>query len=61
MLFVNPMSEMNFPTVNIEVLACGTPVITFETGGSPETINEKCDSVVASDDNEGMPAEICRV
>ena len=40
--FVNPTYEDNFPTVNIEALACGTPVITYDTGGSPEAIDERC-------------------
>ncbi len=34
----NPTYEDNFPTTNIESLCCGTPVITYETGGSPESI-----------------------
>lgn len=37
-IFINPTLEDNFPTTNIEALACGTPVITFDTGGSPESI-----------------------
>lgn len=37
-VFVNPTLEDNFPTTNLEALACGTPVITFNTGGSPESI-----------------------
>lgn len=37
-VFVNPTLEDNFPTANLEALACGTPVVTFRTGGSPETI-----------------------
>lgn len=41
-IFVNPTYEDNFPTVNIEALACGTPVITYDTGGSPEAIDESC-------------------
>lgn len=45
-LFVNPTLEENFPTVNLEALACGTPVITYQTGGSPESITEKCGRVV---------------
>lgn len=28
----------NYPTINIESLACGTPVITYNTGGSPEIV-----------------------
>ena len=46
MVYVNPTLEENFPTTNIEALACGTPVITFDTGGSPESINRKCGRVV---------------
>jgi glycosyltransferase involved in cell wall biosynthesis len=41
-VFVNPTVEDNFPTVNLESLACGTPVITFNTGGSPEAVDDKC-------------------
>lgn len=35
--FINPTYEDNFPTTNIEALACGTPVISYRTGGSPES------------------------
>lgn len=41
-VFLNPTREDTFPTVNIEALACGTPVITFPTGGSSEIIDETC-------------------
>ena len=27
----------NYPTTNLEAIACGTPVITYNTGGSPES------------------------
>lgn len=37
-VFVNPTLYDNFPTVNIEAQACGTPVITFNTGGSSESV-----------------------
>lgn len=49
-VFVNPTREDNFPTVNMESIACGTPVITFETGGSPESIGELSGRVVRKDD-----------
>ena len=43
---MNPTLEDNFPTTNLEAMACGTPVITFNTGGSPESITEKCGIIV---------------
>lgn len=36
--FINPTYEDNFPTVNLEARACGTPVITYDTGGCTETL-----------------------
>jgi len=42
-VFVNTTYEDNFPTTNLEALACGTPVITYDTGGSVESIiDENC-------------------
>lgn len=38
-VFVNPTLEDNFPTTNLEALACGTPIVTFDTGGSIEPID----------------------
>lgn len=49
-VFVNPTREDNFPTVNIEALACGTPIITYNNGGSPEMLNKKC-GIVLNDEN----------
>lgn len=60
-ILINPTREDNFPTVNIEALACGTPVITFNTGGSPEIINEKCGMVIGVNDFEGMLKAIEKV
>ena len=45
-VFVNPTYEDTFPTVNLEALACGTPVITYNTGGSAECIDESCGHVI---------------
>lgn len=45
-VYVNPTLEDNFPTTNLEALACGTPVITFNTGGSPESLTKECGIVV---------------
>lgn len=37
-VFVNPTYEDNYPTVNLEARACGTRVITYDTGGCRETL-----------------------
>jgi len=39
-VFVNPTLEDNFPTTNLEALACGVPVITFNAGGSIECLSK---------------------
>lgn len=39
-LFFNPTYEDNLPTTNLEAIACGTPVVTYRTGGSPETVGD---------------------
>lgn len=38
-VFFNPTREDNYPTVNLEAEACGTPVVTYDTGGCVETIH----------------------
>lgn len=45
-LFINPTYVDTFPTVNLEALSCGTPVITYNTGGSPESIDDRTGIVV---------------
>jgi putative colanic acid biosynthesis glycosyltransferase len=49
-VFVNPTYSDNFPTTNLEALACGTPVITYNTGGSPEAIDDKTGYVIEQGD-----------
>jgi len=44
--FVNLTYYDTFPTVNLESLACGTPVVTYRTGGSPESLNGSCGLVI---------------
>jgi len=53
-VFVNTTLEDNFPTTNLEALACGTPVITFKSGGSPEAIDEKTGFVVEKRDMDDL-------
>ena len=49
-VFFNPTLEDNYPTTNLEALACGTPVITFDTGGSPESVPKKCGEILYNKD-----------
>lgn len=56
--FINPTWGDNFPTTNIEALACGTPVITYRTGGSPEAIDSNTGIVVEQGDVQGLKKAI---
>lgn len=49
-VFFNPTYEDNYPTTNLEAIACGTPVITYDTGGSPECVSESVGAVVPQGD-----------
>ena len=60
-LFVNSTREDTFPTVNLEALACGIPVITFDTGGSPECIDESCGAVTPVDDLDALEKGIIKI
>ena len=60
-VFAMPTREENYPTVNMEAIACGTPVVTFDTGGSPEMLNEKVGRVVPVDDVNKMMSEIRKI
>lgn len=42
-VFFNPTYEDNYPTTNLEAQACGTSVITYNTGGSGESV--PCENV----------------
>lgn len=60
-VFVNPTREEAFGLVNIEALACGTPGVTFRTGGSPECYDITCGVVVEKNDIDAMEREIRRI
>lgn len=60
-LFVNPTREEMFGLVNVEALACGTPGITFNSGGSPECYDSTCGSIVDCNDIDTMEKEIKRI
>ena len=57
-VFVTPTKEDNYPTVNMEAIACGTPVVTFNAGGSPEILSPKSGLVVPKGDIRALLAAI---
>ena len=57
-VFVNPTHEDNFPTVNLEALACGTPVVTFDAGGAGEMLNDTVGRKVAIGDDAALAAAV---
>jgi putative colanic acid biosynthesis glycosyltransferase len=60
-VYVNPTYLDNFPTTNIEALACGTPVITYNTGGSPEAIDDNTGISLQKGDLGGIREAIDRL
>ena len=60
-VLVNPTREDNYPTVNMESIACGTPVITFQTGGSPEMVDEETGMVISCDDVDALQSAVIKV
>ena len=60
-IFFNPTREEVLGLVNLEALACGTPVVTFNSGGSPECIDESCGIIVQKDDIEASVDAILKI
>ena len=53
-VFINPTWQDNYPTVNLEAIACGTPVVTYRTGGSIEAITDTTGFIVEQGDVAGL-------
>lgn len=60
-VFVNFTREDNYPTVNMEAIACGTPVVTAKVGGAAEMVDQDCGACIDSYDVELWRREIVRV
>ncbi|GHV73887.1 glycosyl transferase [Spirochaetia bacterium] len=60
-VFLNPTYQDTFPTTNLESLACGTPVITYYTGGSVESISEDTGFVIKQGDINGIYETIKKI
>lgn len=59
--FVNLTKEDNFPTTNLESMACGTPVITYQTGGSAESVDNQTGFIINKEDVIGIKKAISKV
>lgn len=60
-VLVNPTWQDNYPTVNLEAISCGTPVVTYRTGGSIEAVARDTGFVVEQGDIEGLVDAVRRV
>ena len=52
--FINPTWQDNYPTVNLEAMACGTPVVTYRTGGSVEAVTGDLGFIVEQGDVKSL-------
>ncbi len=59
-VYVNPTYCDTFPTTNLEALACGTPVVTYRAGGSPEALDDSCGIVVPMGDVPALAEAVGR-
>lgn len=53
-LFLNLTYNDTFPTTNLEALACGTPILTYKTGGSIEAVSEDTGFIVEKGDLDSV-------
>lgn len=60
-VFINPTWQDNYPTVNLEAIACGTPVVTYRTGGSVEAVTEHTGFVVEQGDVKGLMEAVRKI
>ena len=60
-VLVNPTYADTFPTVNLEALACGTPIVTYRTGGSPEAVDEFTGLVVEQGNCDALTDAITEI
>lgn len=60
-LYINLTREDNYPTVNMEAIACGTPMITFRTGGSVEALDNTCGCIVDCGDIDTLEKKIIKI
>lgn len=57
-VFFNPTYEEVLGMTNLEALACGTPVITYKSGGSPECISSDSGYIIGKGEWQRVPEVI---
>lgn len=60
-VFVNLTHADTLPTVNMESICCGTPVVTFDCCGSPELVGDGCGYVVKENDVDALMEKINQI
>lgn len=60
-VLLNPTKQDNYPTVDMEAIACGTPVITTNVGGGPEIVTEGCGIITETEDLQALKQTILQV
>lgn len=60
-VFVNPTYQDTLPTVSIEALACGTPVVSYDTGGSADIVDSSVGKLVRRGEKESLFSSIIEV
>lgn len=60
-VLINPTYADTFPTINLEALACGTPVITYNTGGSPEAVDDQTGIIVEKGNVEALAEAVLKI
>lgn len=60
-VFLNPTYQDTLPTVSIEALSCGTPVIGYDTGGSADIIDETVGMLIERGDKEKLYSSLLKI
>ena len=60
-VFINPTYQDNYPTTNLDAIACGTPVVTYRTGGSPKSVDGSTGAVVNQGDIDELLNSVVRL